>query len=87
MKRTLLFSLLLCIITITSNAQKISKPTLNPVPETPEQTALIREGISLHDAKNFDAAIVKYKSVLAENPDSTSALYELALTLLHKRAT
>ena len=84
MKRTLLFSIILCIASVVVNAQKISKPTLTPVPETAEQTATIREGIDLHDAKNFDAAIVKYKSVLAENPDSTLALYELAMTYYTK---
>ncbi len=84
MKKSLLFSLILCLAALAANAQKISKPTLNPVPETPEQTATVREGVALHDAKNFDAAIVKYKSVLAENPDSALALYELSLSYYGK---
>lgn len=82
--KNLLFALILCLAALAVNAQKISKPTLTPVPETAEQTAAIREGIDLHDAKNFDAAIVKYNSVLAENPDSTLALYELAMTYYTK---
>jgi len=84
MKRYLLFSLILCLAVFAANAQKISKPTLTPVPETPEQSAIVKAATALHDAKNYDAAIVKYKSVLAENPDSTYALYELALTYYTK---
>jgi tetratricopeptide (TPR) repeat protein len=64
--------------------QKIEKPTLIPKPATDEQTALIRQGIALHDKKDFDGAIAKYKAVLIENPDCTPALYELSISYFLK---
>lgn len=72
------------VITITAfmiaTAQKIEKPTLTSKPLTDAQTMTVREGIGLHDKKDFTGAVAKYKQVLAENPDSTLALYELALS-------
>lgn len=38
----------------------------------------IAEGIALHDAGKYDEAIAKYKAVLADDPDSLLATYELA---------
>lgn len=64
--------------------QKIEKPTLVPKPASDEQAALIRQGVALHDKKDFDGAIAKYKAVLAENPDCTLALYELSISYFEK---
>lgn len=64
--------------------QKIEKPTLTPKPSTDEQTLTIRQGIALHDKKDFDGAIAKFKQVIAENPDNTLAIYELALSYYTK---
>src|SRR5882724_6632618 len=62
-------------------AEKLPKPERVTMPPTPEQRALIREGVTLHDQSNFEAAIGKYKLVLAENPWEVTALHELSFTL------
>lgn len=87
MKRHLFLLLVFAAYCISVPAQKIAKPTLTPKPETEEQKALIMEGIKLHDQKQYDAAIKKYQLVLRENPDSTFALYELAMTQYEKGET
>jgi tetratricopeptide (TPR) repeat protein len=68
-------------LALAGNAQKLAKPTKTSSPPTPAQQALIREGIALHDAKKYDAAIAKYQAVLLENPDCTAAMYEMAYSL------
>lgn len=75
---------ILILSSFAANAQKISKPTLDPAPDTDERKAEIYEGVKLHDAKRYDEAVAKYKSVLAENPDSVTAIYELAMTYYTK---
>lgn len=80
MKQFVLAAVIVFAAVISIVAQKIDKPTLTPKADTAAQTALIREGIDLHDQKNYTGAIAKYKQVLAENPDSAMGLYELALT-------
>lgn len=60
-------------------------PTRTPRPATPEQDQKIRAGVELHDKKQFDAAIVRYREVLAENADNVEAIYELAYSLLEKK--
>ncbi len=61
-------------------ADKLPKPDRIPEPPTQEQLLLIREGVALHDQQNYEAAIAKYKQVLAENPWEVRALHELAFT-------
>ena len=63
-----------------SGADKLPKPDRIPAPATPEQAALIREGVALHDQQDYAGAIAKYKQVLAENPWEVTALHELAFT-------
>ena len=84
MKKTLQLSLIIGLFCIAVSAQKIAKPTLTPKPATDAQTVLIRLGIALHDAKKHDEAIAAYEKVLAENPDCTFAIYELAMSLYTK---
>ena len=61
-------------------AQKIEKPTLTPKPCTEAEKLTVREGISLHDAKKYPAAVEKYQQVIAGNPDCTLVQYELSMT-------
>ena len=68
-------------LTFASYGQKLGKPTLTPTALTPAQQKTLQEGIVLHDAKKYEEAVVKYKSILAENPDAAGAMYELAMTL------
>jgi tetratricopeptide (TPR) repeat protein len=84
MKRQLFWLFLIGLFCVSISAQKISKPTLTPTEPNEAQKLLIQEGIALHDAKKFDEAIKKYQQVLAENPDCTFALYELALSFYNK---
>jgi Tfp pilus assembly protein PilF len=84
MFRSISLSLLLGLSALSLFAQSIQKPTLTPKADSLEQTTIIREGIALHDKKDFDGAIAKYKRALAENPDSTLGLYELALSYYTK---
>ena len=84
MKRSVSIFVFLAFFAFTVTAQKIERPTLTPKPSTAEQDALIREGIALHDKKDFDGAIAKYKHALVDNPDNTFALYELAMSYYSK---
>lgn len=84
MKKFVFFVALALSLVSADPAQKISKPTLTPKPISDAQKAVIQEGIRLHDLKQFDAAIAKYQQVLAENPDATFAIYELALSYYTK---
>jgi tetratricopeptide (TPR) repeat protein len=61
-------------------AGKLPKPDRVPTEPTPEQVALVREGVALHDQGRFADAIAKYKQVLARNPWEVRALHELAFT-------
>ncbi len=74
----LLFVISLCCVAVS--AQKASKPTLTPSEPTAEQQVLLQEGVDLHDAKKYDRAIEKYMLILADNPDCTAALYEMAIS-------
>ena len=62
-------------------------PKANRVPSAPtaEQKALISEGILLHDAGQYDNAILKYKQVLEESPDVVEAIYELGFSYFYKK--
>lgn len=76
--RTVVFALAIAY----SGVAALPKPQRVPSAVTPEQMAVIREGVALHDQHNYEAAIIKYKQVLAANPWEVHALQELALTYL-----
>src|SRR4051812_40480994 len=80
MKRSFLTAAALLGLFATTFAQRIDKPTLTPKPCSEAQKVLVQQGIALHDRKDFDGAIAKYKQVLDETPDCTTAIYELALS-------
>lgn len=44
---------------------------------------LIDEGVKLHDDNQYKQAVQKFEEALKINPQSTRAMYELALTYLH----
>lgn len=79
--KNVLFGLVVLILLATAvPAQKLAKPKKMPSSVTDAQMSVIQEGMSLHDAKKHNEAIAKYTSVLAQNPDATLAMYELALS-------
>src|SRR3982750_1335521 len=84
MKNFIAIALTIALSAFVSYGQKVAKPTLTPELPTPEQNAKISEGIQLHDAKRYDEAAAKYSAVLAESPNCTRAMYELAMTLYAK---
>jgi len=77
-------ALALAVVPLLS-AGKLPKPDRIAAPPTPEQAALIREGIALHDQHNYEGAIAKYKEVLSENPSEVTALYELAFSYFQNK--
>ena len=60
-------------------------PSREPSKTTPEQEAIIRAGVELHDKGEYDAAIAKYQQVLAQSPSDVTALFETAFSYLSKR--
>jgi len=84
MKKTLIAILFVCALCFAAFGQKLGKPTLTSSPLTPAQQRILQEGIVFHDSKNYVDAIAKYRSILAENPDATGAMYELAYSLSDK---
>jgi tetratricopeptide (TPR) repeat protein len=66
-------------------AQQLPEPKLTPAPLNEAQATAIREGVTLHDRGDFDGAIRKYESVLAENPSNVLALYELGYAYSAKK--
>lgn len=85
MKRLLLAALLLPILAAGTLAGGIKPPKLTPTPGTEAQSARIKEGVALHDQRDYDAAIRKYQEVLAENPANVEALYELGYSYFTKK--
>ena len=59
-------SLFLLIPSGALYAEKLPKAGKTPTPPSDAQEMLIREGIALHDAGNYNAAIAKYNQVLQE---------------------
>lgn len=81
MKKPLYIISIVLALAFTSFGQKLGKPTQTSTPATGAQQKALQEGIRLHDARKFDEAIAKYRSILAENPNCTQAMYELSLSL------
>lgn len=84
MKKILTAAFVLTLV-ISVYSQKIHKPEKEAVEPNEAQLLLIREGIRLHDAAEFDEAIKLYKRVLEESPDVVLALYEIAFSYYSKR--
>ena len=86
MKKYFASAFAVCLFAFAVSAQKLPKPLLDPKEPTSSQMATIRAGITLHDGKDYDGAVVLYDKVLAENPDVVLAIYEKALSLYAKGA-
>ena len=56
-----------------------SPPTKTAAPTTPEETAILREGIALFEQRRYDEAYLKFDRVRQASPDNTIAIYEMAL--------
>ncbi len=82
-KASLVLSIILCASLAV--AAQIESPKLTPVASTEDQARLIREGIVLHDNKNYDGAIRKYEEVLKENPHNVEAIYEMGYSYSEKQ--
>jgi len=77
--RRIVLTLLLTLgLSAASFAQKIGPPKLTPAPLTEAQQSLLREGVALHEQRDYDGAIRKYEEALKENTDNPTALYEIA---------
>jgi len=80
------FALGMIALPAASAAQEpFNPPTKAAHNSTPQHLALIREGIAFHNKGDFDAALVRYYSVLNEDPDDLLAMYESALALTGKK--
>lgn len=80
---TLIFMTILLASVVA--AQKLEPPTLDSTPLTPQQQQLMREGVALHNKRDYDGAISRYQEVLKENPNNGSALYEMAFAYSMKK--
>ena len=80
MKKLLALLAFMTISCLSVTAQKFEKPTLTPKDCTDGQKRTVGEGIAFHDAKKYADAVAKYQQVIAENPDCTLVMYELAMT-------
>lgn len=66
-------------------AAKFPKPDRIPAMLTAEEKAVVAEGIALHDARDFDGAITKYRKVLDHSPSAVAVMHELALSYFAKK--
>lgn len=83
--RSALTLLLLALCCTAATARQLPEPKLTPAPPTEAQAAAIRAGVALHDSGDYDGAIRKYESVLAENPSNLTALYEMGFSYAAKK--
>jgi tetratricopeptide (TPR) repeat protein len=61
------------------NVPALSAPTKTAAKSTPEETAILREGIALFEQRKYDEAYLKFDRVRQASPDNTTAIYEMAL--------
>src|SRR5258708_29523601 len=85
--RHLYFAFLAALLLLTParSAEKLPEPKREASSPSDAQRILIKEGVALHDASDYDGAIAKYKQVLAESPDVVLSLHELASSYFEKK--
>lgn len=84
MTKTICFALCLIMSCAAAALGADGKPRRKASPTTDAHRATVREGVALHERGDYDGAIAKYRSVLAESPDDVLPQYELAYTLMAK---
>lgn len=85
MTRKIGLLLLLVFISSPYAVAQLAPPKLPAAASTEKQDTLIKEGVVLHDHKDYTGAISKYEEVLRENPANVGALYELAYSYYAKQ--
>jgi tetratricopeptide (TPR) repeat protein len=75
----------LLLLIPAQSAEKLPEPKRETSPPSDAQRILIKEGVALHDAGDYDGAIAKYKQVLAESPDEVVSLHELSFSYFQKK--
>jgi lipopolysaccharide biosynthesis regulator YciM len=83
-KRIQILAAVVLSFATVAKSQEIQAPTLTPTPQSDKHRDLMREGIALHDRGEFDAAIKKYREVLAENPNDVETIYEMGFSYFAK---
>jgi tetratricopeptide (TPR) repeat protein len=78
-------ALLLLLLVSMASGQKLEPPKLDSTPLTPQQQQLMKEGVALHDSRDYDGAISRYQEVLKANPNNAEALYEMAYAYAMKK--
>jgi outer membrane protein assembly factor BamD (BamD/ComL family) len=84
-KLALCFFAIFSFVNISALAEDFRRPIRTPAEATPEQKAILKEGIQLHDKGDYDGAIKKYDSILSINPDNVSAIYEVGFSYFAKQ--
>ena len=85
--RHLYFACLAALLLLipAKSAEKLPEPKREAWPPSDAQRILIKEGVALHDAGDYDGAIAKYKQVLAESPDEVVSMHEIAYSYFEKK--
>lgn len=85
LKKAMRQPLVVLVLAISCAAQNIGDPKLTPAPQSDKHRQLLREGVGLHDGRDYDGAIAKYQEILKENQDDIEAIYELGFSYFMKR--
>ncbi len=61
----------------------VKKPNVIPTKNSPKVNELVQKGITLHDAKKYNEAILMYDMAIKENPKNPWAYYEKSYSLMY----
>ena len=90
MRAAILSSVVLLLAVSSGAAARTDPPRAEPTPAAPAPdpsriSRLIDEGVALHDRRDYDGAIAKYREALALDPENSRAQYELAYSQYEKK--